>query len=280
MINKNYSLAGLIFAVQSDVEIKDDEAFRPFYTTESEADYCISVRKGKIEEFEELITPLYEDENCRMYESFNVIYVYTYLENKVYACFEKNRRSNKITVTVDYPGTLSDSLLFRAINLRDILLEKEIFLFYSHYAITGENKAVYFIGENSACEALLAERWMGYRAVFGGNKRCSALGMKNGVLTAFGLPLGEDSDSALNDGLSVKEIVFLPRVIKATHCKIDRIEALVTLLDEMPVSEKDVFLNHMSFQTVMKILNHSRKYMLPDCVDENAVEKLNSLFMD
>ncbi|MBR4728441.1 MAG: hypothetical protein IK080_11195 [Clostridia bacterium] len=208
MKNKYYALAGLRIGVESQRPVADSRFYGAFYAPAGACDLTVSVTDGALPpRTGDLVDRKPDRAFYRDGAQLRLFTTYPKPGRAVpFACRET--QGDRVLLTVDYPDGLWDSMLFFALNLPELLAERDCFLCHSSFILYRE-EAVLFVADKGAGKSTQAALWAAERGAEIVNGDRSILRMANGRLTAFGTPYCGSSQIALNRSAPVKAIVLL-----------------------------------------------------------------------
>ncbi|MBR2732412.1 MAG: hypothetical protein IKD72_10575 [Clostridia bacterium] len=210
MKNKFYSMAGLRIGVESERPVAESCYYRAFYADAGACDLTITVTEGEIPPRTGELLDCKPDR--AFYHDGRQLRLFTTYARPggaaPFACRET--QGDRVLLTVDHPDGLWDSMLFFALNLPELLAEREIFLCHSSF-ILYRGEAVLFVGDKGAGKSTQAALWAGVRGAEIINGDRSLLRFVDGRLTAFGTPYCGSSQIALNRSAPVKAIILLDK---------------------------------------------------------------------
>lgn len=274
MHRKTFSLATLKLSFESERIIEDSEGF-PAFLTDGEGDLIIRVYEGSIPEPSGIIMfrrrnhICYADGECTMYYSF--YYDTASEKDKIYACFVRGK--NTADLYIDYPPGLWDSMIFDAINITSLLLEKDTLMLHSS-CVEYNGEAILFTAPKQtgkSTQAMLWEKNMGALIVNGDRM---AIGFENGRLTAYGTPYRGSSKIGLNKILPVRAIVSLSQAKENKIEEIKGASAFIAVLDGLSVNMEIPQTAQKVSELVAEITNKTDIYSLACLPDESAVRIL------
>lgn len=209
MSRKTFEAGAVRIRMECAEEIRDSDFFPLFRCEDGTPDYTVTVirrplppRTGEC---------VFRDAHRSRYLSEGVFFDYTYWSDALrrepvpYACAVKN--GAQITLYVDYDAPLWDTMLFDAIGIADLLLEKGAALLHASFVGAG-NVGLLFAGQKQAGKSTQARLWEAHKgaAVINGDR--AAVRADETGFSAFGVPFCGSSRVCRNRSLPVKAIVF------------------------------------------------------------------------
>lgn len=223
---------GTALCLESEAEIKDNMHFSRFLTDENSADMHIKVICSKL--------PARALDQPSGRKSYFVKdgseYLFTAYFNsdemayKDYAC--RVRNENGITLFVDYPEGLWDSMLMDALDIPNLLLEQNAAFVHASFIISG-GKAIIFAGDKQAGKSTQAALWSKHRDALTVNGDRVILKSENGGITAYGSAFCGSSDIALNESAPLLAIVLLGKATENSAESVSAPQAFRELLGKM-----------------------------------------------
>lgn len=209
MIHKTYRIGGLCLRLEAGEPIRDADFF-PLFRAEGEApDVTVRVLRQPLPQ-PEGVEALCTLRRSRIL-SGGTVYDYTYFpdtalkQSVAYACAE--RQGDRVTLWVDYDAPFWDTMLFDAMGLPNLLLERGAVIVHAAFIGVGAN-GILFAGPPNRGKTTQALLWRQYRnaAVINGDRavlRQTPLGF-----AAYGVPFCGTSRLCLNEQRPVRAIVF------------------------------------------------------------------------
>lgn len=207
MNSKYYSLAELRLCIESDREIADSPLYREFYTGEGPCDIRVRVTEGKLPE--RTGTLLARSEGREFYEDGGVTVFSSYPQregDRPFACRRDGEGS--VSLTVDYPSGLWDSMLFYALNIPELLVRRDVFMLHCSYVIC-RGEALLFCAGKGVGKSTQAALWSRYRGAEIVNGDRALLRLTDGGLKAYGTPYCGSSEIALDRAAPVGAVILL-----------------------------------------------------------------------
>ena len=209
MSHKTYRIGGLCLRLEADEPIRDAD-FYPLFRAEGDTpDVTVRVLRQPLPEPEGTETPC--TSRRRRVVSDGTAYDYTYFPDAklkkpvAYACAA--RQGDRVTLWVDYNAPFWDTMLFDAMGLPDLLLERGDVIVHAAY-IGMETDGILFAGPQNRGKTTQALLWQQYRnaAVINGD-RAVLREMPQGF-TVYGVPFCGSSRLCLNEQRPVRAVVF------------------------------------------------------------------------
>ncbi|MGN0572776.1 MAG: hypothetical protein ACI4IX_02440 [Acutalibacteraceae bacterium] len=232
MYKKTYSFPGMALCLESEERIKDNMNFGRFLTDEKNADMRVKVICSKL--------PEKSVKNASGRKSFFVKdgseYLFTaYFDSsdmayKDYAC--RVRNENGITLYVDYPEGLWDSMLMDALDIPDLLLERNAAFVHASFIIAG-GEAIIFAGDKQTGKSTQAALWSKHRNALTVNGDRVILKAENGKIFAYGSAFCGSSDIALNENAPLKAVILLGKAKENSVESVSAPQAFRELLGKM-----------------------------------------------
>lgn len=232
MKSKYYALAGLRLRVDSEREIADSRLYEAFYAPPGDCDIHVRLSEGQLPSPEGNLMYHTKDRDCYSCgDSIALISFYPQENGPMpFAC--RQGTGEEIGLTVDHPPGLWDAMLFRALNIPELLAERGVFLLHSSF-ILYRGEAVLFSGDKGAGKSTQAALWERYRGAQIVNGDRSLLAFREGRLTAYGTPYRGSSEIALDRSAPVKAIVFPERASRNMTVRCAGAESFARLLPQM-----------------------------------------------
>ena len=165
MAAKTFLLRPLTLRITAGESIADSDFYPQFLTKEpAKPDIAVAVIRGKLPQPDG--TEIFCNHRRRRVSVQGLNYDYTCFSDSAtlthipYACAV--REGEKISLTVDYNGPLWDTMLFEALNLPDLLLQKGAGLLHASLISTGAG-GLLFAGPKQQGKSTQAALWRQYR---------------------------------------------------------------------------------------------------------------------
>lgn len=232
MYKKTYNYSGMALCLESEAEIKDNLHFSRFLTDEANADMRIKVVCGKLPKKN---SDLPQSRKC-FYSKDGSEYIFTaYFDSKDmaykdYAC--RVRNENGITLFVDYPGGLWDSMLADALDIPDLLIERGAAFVHASFIISDGN-AIIFSGDKQAGKSTQAALWSKHANAEIINGDRAVIKPEGGEIYAYGSPFCGSSDIALNKSAPLRAIILLGKAKENSVEAVSAPQAFIELLGKM-----------------------------------------------
>ena len=197
----------MALCLESETEIKDNMNFGRFLTDEKNADMSVKVIGSKLPE---KAVNTASGRKCFFVRDGSEYLFTAYFDSsdmayKDYAC--RVRNENGITLFVDYPEGLWDSMLMDALDIPDLLLERNAAFVHASFIIIG-GEAIIFAGDKQAGKSTQAALWSKHRNALTVNGDRVILKSENGKIIAYGSAFCGSSDIALNESAPLKAVIF------------------------------------------------------------------------
>lgn len=274
MYSKKFLFSGLCIELLSKKEIRDSGFFNE-YLSAAEPDITVRVIDGPLPSEKGRL--LCRTQTAEFYRRDNADYMYSFFYigemGEYYRYALRVIDGDNITLYIDYKDGMWDSMVFDALGIADILLEKEIAVIHSSYIIYN-GVAVIFSADKQVGKSTQAALWEKYRSaeVINGD-RC-ALAFENGVLYASGVPFCGSSKISVNKSAELKAIVLLRQAGENTVERVSPVHAFVELLGKLTYNEWDSASLEKASSLTEKIISAVPVYRLSCLPDEGAVETL------
>ena len=269
MKNKYYALAGLRIGLESERPVAESRFYRAFYAEPGACDLTVTVTEGAVPpRTGTLIDSKPDRAFYRDGAQLRLFTTYAMPDRPVpFAC--RAAQGDRVLLTVDHPDGLWDSMLFFALNLPELLAEREIFLCHSSF-ILYRGEAVLFVADKGAGKSTQAALWAAERGAEIINGDRSLLRFVDGRLTAFGTPYCGSSQIALNRSAPVKAIVLLGKGPDNRIAPRTGMQALLPLLAQLSYES---FQNERATEFALRVCQSVPVYALT-CRPEAAAVAL------
>ncbi len=223
MTKSTFSFANLHLEIKSEAEIDSDEKYTQFLS-EKEPNFFVEVKTQKLPEPEGKLIFTRSNHKCFL-SGEKIMYYSSYALSETetdvdYACLEI--LGNKATAFVDYKDGLWYSMLFDALNIPFLMLQKGgLFLHCSCIQLGSE--CVLFTAQKQVGKSTQASLWEKFENATIVNGDRIVIFKKDGSLFGAGTPYCGSSKICLNKALKVKAIVCLSQ---GTENKIEPLKGL------------------------------------------------------
>ena len=250
MYVKTFAFCGLTVRFETG-EPTADNGFFPLFRTDGDGapDYRVRVLRGPLPN----VTgeTAFEEKRRRRVICCGEAYDYTVVPDPVrwdyvpYACAV--RRGEQIDLYIDWKDDLWDSMLFEALDLPDLFLEKGVGILHASH-IAADGRAVLFAGPAQIGKSTQASLWETCRRARVVNGDRAGVGVGPDGVTAYGLPFCGTSGVCRNEQRPVKAIVFPLKSGENAAARLPAAEAFRRLLGCLsytraaPAAEKAVSL--------------------------------------
>lgn len=280
MVNKKYSFAGLSFRVDSEASIQDGEFYPPFYSDSEAADYYVKIKSGALPKADG--TAVYDKKTAALYQNGSKTQLFSAYPSPNdgyirYSCLERENDSRELDLTVEPFHELRDSTLFKSLNVSSLLLRNGVILFHSSFVITEGGEAIIFTGKSGIGKTTQALLWQKYRNALIVNGDRAALKIKDGVLTACGVPFCGSSDIALNREARVKAVVSLSQSRENKCRRLSAIESFSVFLSGTSYEPRNPLENRLAVDISEKAAACGVSFALSCRPDEGAVCELEKI---
>ena len=209
MQNKVYKIGDCVISLESEERIGESRPFVKF-RSEEKADITVRIICGALPAvtgkllFESDVKKVYSDSNRRYtYRSYFNSHKNEYVQ---FAC--RVSGGGEELLFIDYPYGLWDKMIFDALDLPDILLQRQKIILHCSFVLAN-GKALLFSADKQVGKSTQASLWHKYYGSRTINGDRAVLGFENGCLTAWGLPFCGTSNITKNESAPVKAIVLL-----------------------------------------------------------------------
>ncbi len=241
MYRKAYLTGDVRLWLEADESVKDADFF-PLFRTDDRIppDFTVRVLRQPLPDVPGRET--FCTNHRRTVVSGGKIYNYTYFSdtarpvNTPYACAV--RQDKEITLWVDYNAPFWDTMLFDALALPDLFLEKGAGLLHAAFIDTGET-GLLFAGQKGQGKSTQAQLWERFRGVQVLNGDRAEVRLTENGLIAWGVPLCGSSRVCLNKNQTVKAIVFPFKSMQNSVSLLSPMEAFKLLIGCFSYTESD-----------------------------------------
>lgn len=278
MYRKAYLIGDVRLWLESDEPVADADFF-PLFRTEDAVppDYTVRVLRRPLPDVPGKET---SNTNHRRTVVFNgIIYRYTNfsdaarLINVPYACAVRQRK--EITLWVDYDAPFWDTMLFDALDLPDLFLEKGAGLLHAAFVGIGKT-GLLFAGQKGQGKTTQAQLWERFRAAEAINGDRAEVRLTENGLTALGVPLCGSSGVCVNKSASVRAIVFPFRSVRNSVSPLAPMEAFKLLIGCFSYTESDPAMQEKAVILAERIAENAPCLRLECLPDETAVTALSA----
>lgn len=209
MQNKGYKIGDCVIALESEEQIGDSSPFVKFLSKEN-ASITVRIVHGDLPP--ETGRLLFRDKARKVYSDGNIRYTYCSYFNSAwnryteFAC--RVTKGGQELLFIDYPNELWDKMIFEALDLPELLLRtKKVILHCSFVYVNG--RALLFSADKQVGKSTQATLWKKYAGgeIINGDR--AIVGLRDGKLTAWGLPFCGTSNISENMSAPVEAIVML-----------------------------------------------------------------------
>lgn len=212
-----YNIGGVAFSVETPVPFEDKEPYSLFSVGECQVDseYVYSFCDTLPEPVGEL---LYEEANYRAYEAGeNIVRYGGFFKDgrrldPEYALtvYPKSGDMSRVSVTIplDRDLPMKAAFIYRSLCIEHLLLRYRGIILHSSFVETDKG-AILFTAPSGTGKSTQAELWRRCRDAFVVNGDCTYVRIKDGAVTANGLPFSGTSGICHNKSIPVRAIVYL-----------------------------------------------------------------------
>ena len=276
--SKTYSFAGISIKITGDREIRTGDQYISFLSTE-EPDINIRLvssslpeRKGKLV-FSRTNHQYYIDGDSHCYYS-----MYLSKDSKEYidyACLIK--KDNDCTLYIDYPD-LWDSMIFEAINISQILIERNTVLLHCS-CVEYKGKAILFTAPKQVGKSTQASLWEKYKNTKIINEDRMALRFIEGQLYSCGTPYRGSSDICENKTLPVGIIFAIEQGKDNSISPLSASEAYMKLFEGITCDYQLDWVGERCDKLITEIVSTGLVRSFVCTPDENAVIAAENEFL-
>lgn len=188
-----------------------------------------------------------------------------------YAC--EVRHGPLITLYVDHDGLLWDTMVFDAIDLADLFLERSRMIVHSSFIGVGDD-GILFAGQKQQGKSTQARLWQTYAdAVTINGDRVVVADSDRGPI-AYGVPFCGSSRVCLNEQRRIKAIVFPGKGADDTVSGLTKIEAFKLLIGCVSYTPEDPAAMSAALRETEVIVSKVPCYRLICRPERSAVEAL------
>ena len=276
MTLKTYRIGGLRLRLEADEPIDDADFFPLFRTDYSAApDVTVTVLRRPLPQPE--VEELTRTDRRRSVRAGGTLYEYTCFPDPVrrqpvpYACAV--RHGAEMTLYVDHSAPLWDTMLFNAIGLPDLLLERAAVIVHAAFIGAGED-GILFAGPPDQGKTTQALLWQTHRnAVVINGDRAVLRETPRGV-TAYGIPFAGSSRLCRNEERPVRAIVFPEKDADNTVTALAPFEGFKRLIGCFSYTQTDPAAQDRALRMAERIATECRCWRLRCRPDAEAVAAL------
>lgn len=277
MLKKTFSFCGVSLQLQSEKVIENSNFFYKFLTDDA-PDITVKVissrlpeRKGKLI-FENRVNQwyIYEGREYR-FSSYFIGKTNSYKDYAVRVC-----DGEAITLYIDYPDGMWDSMVFGALDLPEILIKRNILILHSSFIIH-EGRAILFSGDKCVGKSTQAALWENYRgATIVNGDRAAVYFDENGTAYAEAIPYCGSSKVCLNRKAPIGAIVLLNQAKSNFTKNIDEFTAFTELLGKLTYNEWNISHLEKAVDNAKRLIESVPVFKLYCLPDEEAVITLEN----
>ncbi len=270
-----YEIAGLCIRFVSDGPLRDEEKWSRFRCTEERVDHTVCIQWA--DDLPEPTEPaLEETEKICLYPGGLRLFR---LRNTApfHAASYEAYGSTRVTVLhQNAPWGQTPRELFDLLALPNLLIKKDRLLIHG-VLIDVQGRGIIFSAPSGVGKTTQAELWVRNRNAVIVNGDRVAVGMENGQLTAWGVPISGSSDDCLNRTLPVRAIVMLSQGSENIVRRLPGKEAFSSLLTAAyftPTHPKD---RQAHYASLLSVAESNRIFSFSCLPDSSAVEALEQV---
>ncbi len=272
---KKYSFGDCKIEIRSENEIITEGNYSRFLDDFETPDFIINVFKvnvlpDKIGEcvFKNDEGSLYYGAASRKYKACFDSKSKRYFD---YSCFENNK-----DLYINYPGDITEFIVFEGIDLVSLLLQKGIGVLHCSY-IEFEDEAILFAGDKQVGKSTQAALWEEYKGVTVLNGDRAGVFEDNGKIYACGVPYCGTSGICHNKKLPVKAIVALSKGSENVVSKPSPFESVMFIAGRFSHNYWDELTAEMTFAIAENICKNTTVLSYSCLKDETAVNFLEDV---
>lgn len=278
MENKYYSFASIGFDISSEIPVADGKYFPAFASGNDGADYYVNIREGKLPE--KTGEALLQCKNTSLYELngkkllFSSYQRAARTEKVDYACLERNGAELELTVL---PGVdMRDTVLFRAINVPELMLERGAALVHASFVIIN-GEAILFTGKSGAGKSTQAHLWENVLGAEVVNGDRAAIREEDGRLFAYGVPFCGSSEIALNRKAPVRAIILLSQGKENIAARLSPAQGFAAVLSGTSYEPRNAVEAEAAAEIAQRAVQLAPIYSFCCTKDETAVFELQRI---
>ena len=273
MQNKKYSFCNCVIEIKHNGPIAEKNNYGIFATDNETVDFVVDVEnvsylpsKEGVRLFSEELHEVYFDgENRKTYSAFPV----SRDESVDFAC-----RVNNEKLYISFRDEINEFLVFEGLRLSELLLLKGIGILHcSFIEVNGE--AILFAGDKQVGKSTQAALWEKYASATIINGDRAGLFIKDGKVTAGGVPYCGTSGICKNRQLPVKAIVCLSKGTENKIEKLSPLSAFMFLMGKFAYNTWDVSDVNSITGLLTEIVEKIPVYSYSCLKDESAVKYLS-----
>ena len=275
MTVKTYETGAVRIRMACAEEIADSDFFPLFRCGDLEPDCAVDVIRWALPP--ETGAVIYRDTHrCRRLAGGR-IYDYTFWSDTLqrkptpYACAV--RSDGRIKLFIDYGAQFWDRMVFDAVGIPDLLLERGTAVLHASFIAVGD-AGVLFAGQKQAGKSTQAALWRTHRNAVVVNGDRAALRFTDGGAMAYGVPFCGSSRVCLNQSLPVAAIVFPEKADENGVAPLSGADAFKRLLGCLSYTKTDAAVQARAIAFAERLAMDCRCLSLSCRKDAGAVETL------
>lgn len=237
MFNQSYSIAGLTFELQSDIEISCNEEFTAFIQS-GKADYQICFEKTEIPERMKRM-PIAKEQGFNVYKlDDGFLYEYMDVNGNPYAFSRVDLDQSRVTVKYLHNALkhISHSRgAFFHIRWEELLLYKKRLILHA-CCIDTPYGGILFSGESGIGKSTQGNLWSQYEGARMINGDRPILYEKEEGWYAYGSPYAGSSLCHLNANTKIRVIVLLAQEKRCSIRKVEKAEAFRKIFSQLTIA--------------------------------------------
>ena len=275
MIVKTYETGGVRIRLACAEAIRDSDFFPLFRCGDAEPDCAVDVIRWALPP--ETGSEIYRDAHrCRRVTGGRIC-DYTFWSDSLqrkptpYACAV--RYEGRIKLFMDYGAPFWDRMVFDAVGVPDLLLERGAAVLHASFIGVGD-AGVLFAGQKRAGKSTQARLWQETRGAALINGDRVAMRVTESGALAYGVPFCGSSRVCLNRSLPVAAIVFPEKGQENRVAPLSPVEAFKRLLGCLSYTQTDAASQALAIAFAERLALECRCYALVCRKDAGAVQTL------
>ena len=275
MFDKTYEAGAVSIRVRCEEEIRPSDFFPLFRADTAAADYTVTVTRGPLPP--KTGKPVFETARRSRYTDGETVWDYVSYADAARLCHVPYARvarlGNALDLTVDYPRQFWERMIFDALNVQDLFLEKNAPIVHAALADTRYG-GLLFAGPKGAGKSTQAELWQertGARVLNGDR---ASLVRAEGVYYARGVPFCGSSRICVNDGAPVRCVVFPEKGKDNTILRLSAFDAFKRLIGCISYTRCDAALSAAALRAAENAAAGIPCYLFRCTKDYRAVDAL------
>lgn len=167
---------------------------------------------------------------------------------------------------------------FNAAKIERLLIHGDRLVLHASF-IEWQGKAIAFTANSGVGKSTQADLWEKYAGAEIINGDRMAFGLRNGVMTGFGLPVAGSSGIFTNKAVPIQTVVLLGRAPESRASRASAIGAICDLLQQVTVNRWNQRFMSSVFTILSQLLGQVPVYRLLATPDEGAVDCMKQALM-